>query len=79
MYRTVQSIIKNCFVYLFLISFFFPTIAYAYVDPGSGSVIVTTVLGFIAAIGYTCRKFFYNLKAKLFGGKKPEDERSLDD
>ena len=38
---------------------------YAYVDPGSGSVIVTTVLGFIAAISYTFRKTFYNLKQKL--------------
>jgi hypothetical protein len=28
---------------------FFPTIAFAYVDPGSGSVIVTTILGLIAA------------------------------
>ena len=26
-----------------------PTIAFAYVDPGSGSVIVTTILGLIAA------------------------------
>ena len=38
---------------------------YAYVDPGSGSVIVTTVLGFIAAISYTFRKTFYNLKQKF--------------
>jgi len=28
---------------------FVPTIAFAYVDPGSGSVIVTTILGLIAA------------------------------
>ena len=39
--------------------------AYAYVDPGSGSVIVTAVLGFIAAISYTFRKYFYNLKKKF--------------
>ncbi len=56
-----------------------PSTAYAYVDPGSGSVLVTTVLGLIAAIGYTCRKFFYNLRRKLFGDSKPDDDRSLDD
>lgn len=58
------------------------TPAYAYVDPGSGSVIVTTVLGMIAAIGYTFRKFFYNLRAKLFGKKSDQDnkdDRSIDD
>lgn len=43
------------------------TEAYAYVDPGSGSVIVTTVLGLIAAIGYTFRKYFYKLKRMILG------------
>lgn len=36
--------------------------AHAYVDPGSGSVIVTTVLGLLAAVSYTFRKYFYKLK-----------------
>ena len=53
---------------------FFPTIAYAYVDPGSGSVIVTTVLGLIAAIGYTFRKYFYKIK-RMITGKKSEEEQ----
>ena len=44
--------------------------AFAYVDPGSGSVIVTTILGMIAAVGYTFRKLFYNLRAKIFGKKE---------
>ena len=47
--------------------------AYAYVDPGTGSVIVTSVLGFIAAIGYTFRKYFYKLKRKIFGNKTEDD------
>ena len=44
-----------------------PSTAYAYIDPGSGSVIVTTVLGLLAAIGYTFRKYFYKIKRTLFG------------
>lgn len=51
-----------------------PSTAFAYVDPGSGSVIVTTILGLIAAIGYTLRKYFYKIKRKIFGGK-PEDDQ----
>lgn len=39
-----------------------PSLAHGYVDPGSGSVIVTAILGFFAAIGYTLRKQFYKLK-----------------
>ena len=36
--------------------------AYAYIDPGSGSMIMTTILGVIAAIGYSLRKQFYRLR-----------------
>jgi hypothetical protein len=51
-----------------------PGAAHAYVDPGSGSVIVTAILGTIGAIGYTFRKFFYRLKG-VFRTKdaKPND------
>jgi len=43
--------------------------AHAYVDPGSGSVIVTTVLGLLAAVSYTFRKYFYKLKGFIFRDK----------
>ena len=36
--------------------------AHAYIDPGSGSLIMTAIMGFIAAIGFTFRKYFYKLK-----------------
>jgi len=57
-----------------------PSIAFAYVDPGSGSVIITTILGIFAAITYTFRKYFYKVMRKL-RGKNGEDEksRSLED
>ena len=58
---------------LYLIGCFFLSVpAQAYVDPGSGSVIVTTILGLIAAIGYTFRKYFYKLR-RFVTGKKLED------
>ena len=56
-------------------SLIFPTTAFAYVDPGSGSVIVTTILGLIAAIGYTFRKYFYKIKRIITGKKTKEDEQ----
>lgn len=59
-------------------SLVFPTTAYAYVDPGSGSVIVTTILGLIAAVGYTFRKYFYKLK-RMIKGKKTEEEQQDSD
>lgn len=55
-----------------------PTLAFAYVDPGSGSVIVTSILGLIAAIGYTFRKYFYKLK-RMISGKKDIDDMESED
>ena len=42
-----------------------PINAYAYIDPGSGSASITAILGFFAAIIYSFKKFFYNLKDKF--------------
>jgi hypothetical protein len=55
--------------------------ALAYVDPGSGSVIVTTILGLFAAIGYTFRRYFYKLRRMFRSGDEPsrKDRFSGDD
>ena len=44
--------------------------AYAYVDPGSVSIVITAILGAIAAVGYTVRSYFSRLK-QFFSRKKP--------
>ncbi|MEJ2621829.1 MAG: hypothetical protein P8163_16710 [Candidatus Thiodiazotropha sp.] len=59
-------------------SLIFPATAFAYVDPGSGSVIVTTILGLIAAIGYTFRKYYYRVK-RMIVGKNAEENRQDDE
>lgn len=47
--------------------------AEAYIDPGSGSMIMSTILGVIAAIGYTMRKSFYRVR-NLFRGKSADSD-----
>ena len=42
--------------------------AYAYLDPGTGSMVTTAILGFIAAILFTVRKYFYKV-ARVFRGR----------
>jgi hypothetical protein len=61
---------------LFLVLFFllFPTSLFAYIDPGSGSALITAILGFFAAITYSLRKFFYNIRSKLTGKSSHTDE-----
>jgi hypothetical protein len=40
--------------------------SYAYLDPGTGSMLLTGILGIFAAITYTLRRFFYRL-LRVFG------------
>jgi len=73
MRRSVSYISKACNIFQvsFIFIFFSPMTAYAYVDPGSGSVIVTAILGFLAAITYSFRKYFYKIRKAIF---KVEDK-----
>lgn len=54
-----------------------PGTAYAYVDPGSAGFVITTVLGFFAAVGYLARAYIRRLKYWIFrGGRIAEKETS---
>tara|TARA_B100000575_G_C23140262_1_gene663365 strand:- start:2245 stop:2451 length:207 start_codon:yes stop_codon:yes gene_type:complete len=52
--------------------------AHAYIDPGSGSALITAILGFFAAIIYSFKKFFYNLKDKFKSKSESESESKED-
>lgn len=41
--------------------------AHAYIDPGSGSAIMTVIIGFFVAIGVHFKTLWYKIKA-FFGG-----------
>lgn len=68
---------------LLLTSAFYVSIAgpaHAYIDPGSGSVLTSAIIGLFAAVVYTGRKYLYKLKNAVFG-KAPSphsEERRLD-
>lgn len=68
---TIMEIRNSLLLCLILI---FPINAYAYIDPGSGSALVTAILGFFAAIIYSFKKYFYNLKDKFKSKSESESE-----
>lgn len=47
--------------------------AYAYVDPGSASLVITSILGAIAAVGYTLRTYVEKVKAFFRRGETKQD------
>jgi len=48
--------------------------AHAYLDPSTGSMIVTAIVGIIASIGLAIRTYWYRLKSFFKGGKKDRPE-----
>lgn len=58
-------------LFVFLITLALPS--YGYIDPGTGSLIIQSIIGAIAAIGVTLKLYWHKLKL-LFSrqSKKPE-------
>ena len=54
--------IQSTLVVAVILSATLSTNAHAYVDPGSGSAIMSAILGVFAAGAYMVRKQFYKLK-----------------
>ena len=47
--------------------------AFAYIDPGSGSAIMSAVIGFFVAIGIAIKTYWYKLKG-MFTSKSKDDK-----
>lgn len=61
----MKSILVSVFIVLFTVS---PP-AMAYIDPGSGSAIMSAVIGLFVAVGLAIKTYWYKLKS-IFTGKK---------
>jgi hypothetical protein len=46
--------------------------AYGYIDPGTGSLIIQSIIGAIAAIGVTMKLYWHKIKV-YFMGRKASD------
>jgi hypothetical protein len=47
--------------------------AFAYLDPGTGSMLLQVILGGVAAVGVALKLFWYKIRAALRFGKKSPD------
>ena len=57
---------------------FTTTAAYAYIDPGTGSMLTTAILGAAAAVAFTFRKYMYKLRKLVFGSSSDKDGAPID-
>jgi hypothetical protein len=51
---------------------------FAYIDPGSGSAIVSAIIGFCVATGMLVKTYWYKLKSLLSKGSKDQGESDTD-
>jgi len=49
--------------------------AFAYIDPGSGSAIISAVIGFFVAVGIAIKTYWYKLKSFFMGSKSKDDKK----
>ena len=68
---------KKGLICVFMVLSVFSLPASAYIDPGSGSAIISAIIGFFVAAGLVIKTYWYKLKS-LFTGKKqagPEGDK----
>jgi len=65
-------ILRIAFVLVACLSIASP--AYAYLDPGTGSMLISAVLGMAAAVALAVKMFWYRLVG-FFRGKRPVAEK----
>jgi hypothetical protein len=52
--------------------------AVAYLDPGTGSMLLQVILGGIAAVGVAIKLYWHKLRAAFGMAKKPDPEEETD-
>lgn len=61
--------IGEAFLLIVFLGLLFPADAYAYLDPGSGSLLIQSIIAGVAAVGYAVRTNWDRL-ARLFRGSR---------
>lgn len=57
-----------------IVALFFPTPAFAYFDPGTGSMLIQVVVGAVATVAVFWRKIKTAIRSR-FGKKKTREDR----
>ena len=76
-FRTLLSPFTGCLSALLLATLLAPADAHAYLDPGTGSMLLQVILGGIAAVGVALKLGWHKIRAALGFAKKaaPDDEQ----
>ena len=62
------------FLIVFLLTGVFVSDAYAYIDPGSGSIIIQIIVGALVGVGVTIKLYWHRFKEKILRHDSRKDE-----
>ncbi|MAN80264.1 MAG: hypothetical protein CMM77_09060 [Rhodospirillaceae bacterium] len=68
-----MKFLQFAFVLMFC-GFAAPTEALAYIDPGSGSAIMSFIVGLLVAIGLAVKTFWYKITSLFSRKPRPDDD-----
>jgi len=63
---------------LCLLLLLFPVNAYAYIDPGTGSIVIQVLVGVAAVVALFAKGIYYRIR-RLFGAGNAGGEEDIDD
>lgn len=69
---------KGYILLFFIISLLFPVQAMAYIDPGSGSAIMSAIIGFLVAVLLAVKTYWYKLKTIFTRKSSSENKGNAD-
>ena len=69
--------IGEAFLLIVFLGLLFPADAYAYLDPGSGSLLIQSIIAGVAAVGYAVRTNWARLARWFRGSRAAEDAGNL--
>ena len=75
--KTIEMTFRKT-IYTLLFFLLTPSPLFAYIDPGTGSMLLYAIVGAGVALLYTLKGFFFNLLAKLRGRKRADNLSILD-
>lgn len=65
--------IGEAFLLIAFLGLLFPTDAYAYLDPGTGSLLIQSIIAAVAAAGYAVRTNWDRLTRLFRGSRQAQD------
>jgi hypothetical protein len=68
--------IREAFLAIVFLSLLFPSHAYAYLDPGTGSLLIQSIIAGLAAVGYALRTNWGKLTRLFRGSRSSRDSKT---